>query len=170
MFHPDLYKISLCTKFMNSHSCDRGKYCAFAHSNDELRVTSKYSHHINFDSSADGEANDGSPKHYALLETEVIEKLIKLIKKHGADGIISSELPRRYFDMFGERLELTHESGEKLRIKEILSHQPCISVFMHKGVQPKYVYIDNDNSTLDSPDRIGYTFEYLYIFSFNDFM
>lgn len=177
MFHPDLYKISLCMKFMNAHSCDRGKYCAFAHSSEELRVTSngpmtpppKYSHnHPTFPSELNNEHSshpheDSSPQSPksgsgimldGVIVSNVVEKLVKLIKKHGSDGIISSELPRRYFDLFGERLELMHESGEKLRIKEILSNQSCISVSMHKGVQPKYVYTEgrsNLHTCADSP-------------------
>ena len=37
-------------------------------------------------------------------------------------------------------MELTDEAGEKFRIKDLLLSHPCITVSMHKGVQPKYVY------------------------------
>ena len=40
-------------------------------------------------------------------------RLVDLIKSQGSDGIISSELPKRYSDIYNERLELTDEAGEK---------------------------------------------------------
>ena len=46
----------------------------------------------------------------------------------------------RFFDVYSERLELTDEAGEKFRIKDLLLSHPGITVSMHKGVQPKYVY------------------------------
>lgn len=166
MFHPDLYKISTCTK---GKACDRGKYCAFAHSPDELRTTpvsnsiaASALHSANkgtasspngnrsggsYHNSGSGEQSSNAPYSPDFSDENVnavVEKLVQLIKKHGSDGIISSELPRRYFDMFGERLELTHESGEKLRIKELLASKSYIVVRMHKGVQPKYVYCDDE--------------------------
>lgn len=37
MYHPDLYKISICDNIIRNGTCDHGKHCAFAHSVSELR-------------------------------------------------------------------------------------------------------------------------------------
>jgi hypothetical protein len=74
-----------------------------------------------------------------MLET-IQERLIEIIQSEGSDGIISSELPKRYYDSYDERLDLADEAGEKFRIKDLLCAHPNISVVMYKGVQPKYVY------------------------------
>jgi hypothetical protein len=68
------------------------------------------------------------------------DKLVNLIKNQGQEGIISSELPKRYYDAYAERLDLADEAGEKFRIKDLLLSHANISMTMHKGVQPKYVY------------------------------
>eukprot|EP00603_Paraphysomonas_imperforata_P001668 CAMPEP_0114421146 /NCGR_PEP_ID=MMETSP0103-20121206/4924_1 /TAXON_ID=37642 ORGANISM="Paraphysomonas imperforata, Strain PA2" /NCGR_SAMPLE_ID=MMETSP0103 /ASSEMBLY_ACC=CAM_ASM_000201 /LENGTH=500 /DNA_ID=CAMNT_0001589651 /DNA_START=541 /DNA_END=2043 /DNA_ORIENTATION=- len=70
--------------------------------------------------------------------------LVTLIRSQGVDGIISSELPKRFFDYFGVRLDLQDENGEKFRIKDILHNRTDVMVSMHKGVQPKYVYTGPD--------------------------
>ena len=49
-------------------------------------------------------------------------------------------MPKRFSDVYSERLDLTDEAGEKFRIKDLLLAHPCVSVTMHKGVQPKYVW------------------------------
>ena len=37
MFHPELFKISRCQRGPNGSACERGLYCAFAHSDDDHR-------------------------------------------------------------------------------------------------------------------------------------
>ena len=40
MFHPDLFKISRCIRGPDSTECERGDFCAFAHSEEDLRSPS----------------------------------------------------------------------------------------------------------------------------------
>ena len=146
MFHPELYKITICQQ---GSKCERGKFCAFAHSDEDRRIPQSHS-----------KADAGSLEHIQpgklmsdskLLDT-VQDKLVRLIKAQGTEGIISSELPKRYYEIYSERLELTDEAGEKFRIKDLLLSHAHISVSMHKGVQPKYVYTEEavDSSELDA--------------------
>jgi hypothetical protein len=44
MFHPDLFKISMCVRGPNGSSCERGNLCAFAHSEEDLRQHIPRSH------------------------------------------------------------------------------------------------------------------------------
>lgn len=68
------------------------------------------------------------------------QRLVALITDQGSSGIISSELPKRYKEAYGENLVLQDENKVSFRIKDLLLSQPGISMTMHKGVQPKYVY------------------------------
>jgi len=148
MFHPELYKITICQQ---GSKCERGKFCAFAHSDEDRRIPQSHSK---------GALEAGSLEHIQpgklmsdskLLDT-VQDKLVRLIKAQGTEGIISSELPKRYYEIYSERLELTDEAGEKFRIKDLLLSHAHISVSMHKGVQPKYVYTEEavESSELDA--------------------
>ena len=184
MFHPDLYKITRCIRGPNSTHCERGEYCAFSHSADDLRHTTsktkpsgRYalssttsetdqchsqrqpSTHGGINSSRTTNAPDGmSPAKPLTVDSTALlniqKNLVTLIKSQGVDGIISSELPKRYFDYFGERIELQDEHGEKFRIKDILHDLPDVTMSMHKGVQPKYVYSGSDPCP-DSRSRRG---------------
>jgi hypothetical protein len=154
MFHPDLYKISMCQKEPGSAVCERGIFCAFAHSEDDLRT------HPSVHRAAAARATPPSaasaapsgveslpkPSDSKLMDS-IQDKLINLIKSHGAEGIISSELPKRFYDMYSERLDLTDAEGERFRIKDILLSHPDIKVEMYKGVQPKYVFREDPSST-----------------------
>jgi hypothetical protein len=135
MFHPDLYKISMCQKGSTGQYCDRQHQCAFAHSEEDHRTPSYLT--------ASKPAETISPSK-TLTESRALEnvqeRLIDLIRAEGLDGIISSELPKRYYDKYFEKLDLADEAGEKFRIKDLLCAHPHVSVVMHKGVQPKYVY------------------------------
>lgn len=155
MFHPDLYKISMCQKEPGSAVCERGIFCAFAHSEDDLRThpmhraapsktTTPAAGTASASASADGAAGKSTDgKQIDSMQ----EKLIDLIKSQGPDGIISSELPKRFYDTYGERLDLTDADGERFRIKDILLSHPDIKVEMYKGVQPKYVYREDPSIT-----------------------
>lgn len=161
MFHPDLFKISMCQRGPNGSHCERGNLCAFAHSDEDHRVpashTAAKANAANAVAAAASAAlasaaaaasvtaaNDvisaGKSMTDSRLLDNIQEKLVKLIRSQGTEGIISSELPKRYFDAYAERLELADEAGEKFRIKDLLLSHTNISVTMHKGVQPKYVY------------------------------
>lgn len=148
MFHPELYKISSCQREPET-GCDRGNFCAFAHSEDDLRIPP---------SRGIAKAMDPIVPSKTLTDSKALEtiqdKLVYLIKSQGVDGIISSELPKRYFDSFAERLDLTDEAGERFRIKDILVTHPNVRVEMHKGVQPKYVYRNSDGSPLKVDDSL----------------
>lgn len=150
MFHPELYKITICQQ---GSKCERGKFCAFAHSDEDRRIPQ--SHSKGTLDSATGSLDHIQPGKLmsdSKLLDSVQEKLVRLIKVQGPDGIISSELPKRYYEIYSERLELTDEAGEKFRIKDLLLSHPHISVTMHKGVQPKYVYTEEavESSELDA--------------------
>jgi hypothetical protein len=169
MFHPELYKISLCQQI---GKCERGKFCAFAHSEDEFRVPLSHvtklainnnsnnninsiinnSNIINNNTSINNISinNNNTTQEGEMIHTnkvlndskvlDIQEKLIRIIKVEGSEGIMSSELPKRYFENYNEKLELTDQNGEKFRLKDILLLHPYISCSMYKGVQPKYVY------------------------------
>ncbi len=183
MFHPELYKISLCQQI---GKCERGKFCAFAHSEDEFRVplshvTKLANNNNNNNNSNNNNANYNSSNNNSnniinhvntLQEGEMIytnkvlndskvldiqEKLIRIIKVEGSEGIMSSELPKRYFEKYNEKLELTDESGEKFRLKDILLVHPYITCSMYKGVQPKYVYEKVTSQIVSSPDASNAT-------------
>lgn len=142
MFHPELFKISMCQRGPNGSHCERGNLCAFAHSEEDHRIP--LSHTINKAAQLATIATEplvvGKSMGDSRLLDSVQDKLIRLIKSQGTEGIISSELPKRFSDVYSERLDLTDEAGEKFRIKDLLLAHPCISVTMHKGVQPKYVW------------------------------
>jgi len=181
MFHPELYKISMCQRGPSGNHCERGPLCAFAHSDDDHRLplsqmqnkiaaanaaaiaaaaasaaavaaadaASSASSLSNGsaspkDAGASKDAGDALQVSKAMSDSRLLDsvqdKLIRLIKAQGTEGIISSELPKRFMDAYAERLELQDEMGEKFRIKDLLLAHPGISVTMHKNVQPKYVY------------------------------
>ena len=144
MFHPELFKISMCQRGPNGSLCERGNLCAFAHSDEDHRIP--LSHTLNKAAQIASLATEpliaGKSLGDSRMLDSVQDKLIRLIKSHGTEGIISSELPKRFSDIYSERLDLTDEAGEKFRIKDLLLQHPCISVTMHKGVQPKYVWGD----------------------------
>lgn len=142
MFHPELFKISMCQRGPNGSHCERGNLCAFAHSEEDHRIP--LSHTLNKAAQLAAIASEplipGKSMGDSRMLDSVQDKLIRLIKSQGTEGIISSELPKRFSDVYSERLDLTDEAGEKFRIKDLLLAHPCVSVTMHKGVQPKYVW------------------------------
>jgi hypothetical protein len=142
MFHPELFKISMCQRGPNGSHCERGNLCAFAHSDEDHRIP--LSHTLNKAVQLAAIAAEplvaGKSMGDSRMLDSVQDKLIRLIKSQGTEGIISSELPKRFSDVYAERLDLTDEAGEKFRIKDLLLAHPCVSVTMHKGVQPKYVW------------------------------
>ena len=165
MFHPELFKISMCQRGPNGDHCERGNLCAFAHSEEDHRVplsqTAAKSNNNNNNNNATSSNHGGSgvpaaasmhllsANEYAAINKSlgdsklldsIQDRLVHLIQSQGAEGIISSELPKKYSDVYSERLELADESGEKFRIKDLLLAHPNVGVIMHKGVQPKYVY------------------------------
>jgi hypothetical protein len=115
MFHPELFKISMCQRGPNGSLCERGNLCAFAHSEEDHRVpmshsttkpptsqiggiTSSYppSASLSVQPSVNGETiQPGKLMSDSRLLDGIQDKLIRLIKNQGGEGIISSELPKR---------------------------------------------------------------------------
>ena len=118
MFHPELFKISMCQRGPNGSHCERGNLCAFAHSDEDHRIP--LSHTLSktaggstastatATSSAAGLSagalssagidpiQPGKAMSDSRLLDGIQEKLIRLIKNQGTEGIISSELPKRF--------------------------------------------------------------------------
>ena len=134
MFHPELYKISMCTRGPNGTLCERGDLCAFAHFPEDIRIPLSRSI-----------LNSRSSKPTTDSKEVICDKLVRLIKAHNPEGILSSELPKRYCETFGEKLEPLDDEGHRCRIKDILVHENIV-VVMHKNVQPKYVYIEKSDA------------------------
>ena len=69
------------------------------------------------------------------------QNIINLIQSAGPEGVISSEVPKRYEAAYGCKLELVDSQGERIRLKDVVLTQPGITSTMYnKGVQPRYVY------------------------------
>jgi hypothetical protein len=68
------------------------------------------------------------------------ERLSQLIKNSGPNGLLGSELSKKYLDVFGEKLELIDESGERLKMKEMLQSVPGIVASVTTKSQPKYTF------------------------------
>lgn len=131
MFHPELFKISMCQRGPNGSLCERGNLCAFAHSEEDHRIplshtlakasnssstassgtapgasSSYYSSSVSSSSAVNSHSSahpmggvDSIQPGKAMSDSRLLdgiqEKLIRLIKNQGAEGIISSELPKR---------------------------------------------------------------------------
>ena len=83
-----------------------------------------------------------SGKHPLLTSTQA--RLIDLIRLAGPDGVISSEVPKRYEQNYGEKLDLDALSaaigtGEKIKIKDLVLPQPGVMYSQQKG-QPRYAF------------------------------
>ena len=100
-------------------------------------------------------------QHPGLLATQ--QRLIDLIRLSGDEGIISSEVPKRYEMHYGEKLELEAVSSaggggsaavEKVKIKDLVLTQPGVTVSMHKGVQPRCVCMSCGIYLKDSRKRL----------------
>lgn len=114
MFHPELFKISMCQRGPNGSYCERGNLCAFAHSDEDHRIPLSHTLSKNATAAAGSGHNlaahgssgtavtgntdpiqPGKAMSDSRLLDGIQEKLIRLIKNQGSDGIISSELPKR---------------------------------------------------------------------------
>lgn len=138
MFHPELYKISICTRTQNGQKCDRGVLCAFAHTDADLRVVQSTS------TPKPPVAVELKPPAKPLPESEnltlIVERLSELIKEVGPEGIIGTDLARKYQAQHNEPLELVDEQGEKHKIRDVLALNPNIGVIFTKSSPPKYVF------------------------------
>lgn len=125
MYHPETYKITMCSKALSGAVCERSIFCSFAHSPKDLRLGAAHKRKI--------QSEAQTP----------IEKMIAMIRLAGPDGILGSELPKRYLTMYHEAFELIDAEGKPAKIKEILSAQDNIAIEVYKGSHPKFVYDEN---------------------------
>ncbi|RYH16412.1 hypothetical protein EON65_30160, partial [archaeon] len=133
MYHPDVYKRSMCQHTVSEAFCDRGSYCAFAHVQSDLRGMTHAITSGNVISKAEREAAVG-----------VVERLVLLVKHAGSEGVLGSDLPKRYHSLFGEPIDSTAErlggTGSRVKVKDLLQGQDKVRMELYKGVQPKFVY------------------------------
>lgn len=144
MYHPEVFKLTLCMKEERQEgSCDRGSYCAFAHGVDDLRhIEGQRQGSDNNAHSSRGAQSSHTVedlRHSVKSTDSPLDKLVALIQSAGPDGLLGSELPKRFQTAFGEAIEVVTENG-RLKIKDVLSSHDKVLVVMHKGAQPKYVY------------------------------
>lgn len=147
MFHPDLFKISMCTRTQSGSKCDRGVLCAFAHSEQDLRTPERRDFKprpvpgaVEAKSEVNTTEESETPEESEQVQTEsnsdkVKQRLLQLIKDAGSEGLLSFDLPKKYLEIYGEKLE----TSIKLRLKEIISSFSDISVQAYKN-QQKFIY------------------------------
>ena len=125
MFHPELFKITLCAHI---GVCDRGLYCAFAHSADDHRTPVPISQ------------LQGEAQHLRMAPREEDlnkPRIQQLLMSAGPNGLTSSEVKTKFFEAFG--IKLVEDSASRLKVKEILMSLPGVTTTMIRGSQ-KYVY------------------------------
>eukprot|EP00981_Chlorochromonas_danica_P002916 scaffold598_cov183-Ochromonas_danica.AAC.6 len=125
MYHPDLYKTSMCQRISAGMHCDRGLFCAFAHNQGDLRFPKAF------------------PAPILTVPSTPLERMVELVKSAGSDGILGSDLPKKYLAAYGEPIELLNAEGARVKMKDMLISHNQILVMMHKGAQPRYVFDEN---------------------------
>eukprot|EP01041_Mallomonas_annulata_P000709 gene709-1361_t len=157
MFHPELFKISMCQRGANGSLCERGNFCAFAHSEDDLRAPQ-----INVQtgvppSTSEKTGQDNTQSNHQLKSPEsksldgdsVSDKLSRLIFSCGKGGIALFDIPKKYSDMYSEKLEIINESGsnqlqlQQQRLGEMLLTIPYIRLVLDKVSQVICFYDEN---------------------------
>ncbi len=142
MFHPELFKISMCQRSQDGKKCDRGILCAFAHSDGDLRVSP---------SKLDPSLADKPPAKPVttdiVIPEEIRERVIELIKSAGVEGVHSSDLHKKYQQKFDQTLEFSESKyAAKIKLKEMLENHPSISSVYTRGNQPVYVFSEGSIS------------------------
>jgi hypothetical protein len=151
MFHPELYKISMCQRTLRGDKCDRDALCAFAHNEADLRIIP-----TTIGNKPAG-AGDGwklpptrpiphSPKLNAILE-----KIVILIKECGPEGSFGSDLAKKYEIRYNEKLELEDEQRNSYKFRDVVGSHANVSVVFNRGAPPKYVYDENKATTTAAP-------------------
>lgn len=125
MYHPDLYKTSMCQRISAGLNCDRGLFCAFAHNQGDLRFPKAF------------------PAPLLTVPSTPLERIVELVKSAGNDGILGSDLPKKYLTAYGEPIVLLNAAGTRVKMKDMLISHKQILVMMHKGAQPRYVFDEN---------------------------
>lgn len=138
MFHPELYKISVCQRQSSGLKCDRSFLCAFAHNDADLRIspshlTSKYA------IQEDAKTAPRPITHSAML-MNIQDKLVRLIRESSSEGILALDLPKLYSGRFHESLDVIDEGGKKYKLKDLIGAHPHISLVLNRSGQHKYIY------------------------------
>eukprot|EP01031_Cornospumella_fuschlensis_P028743 gene28743-34697_t len=130
MYHPDVYKRTVCRNTLSGSPCDRGPFCAFAHGQPDMRGTLRLITSGNVISKAERAA-----------AVTVAQRLVLLVKNAGTEGVLGSDLPKRYRSLFGQNLEsAAGAKGSRVKVKELLQTQDCVRMEMFKGAQPMFFY------------------------------
>eukprot|EP01031_Cornospumella_fuschlensis_P027159 gene27159-32806_t len=130
MYHPDVYKRTICQNTLSGSPCDRGPFCGFAHGQPDMRGTPRLITSGNVISKAERAA-----------AVTVAQRLVLLVKNAGTEGVLGSDLPKRYRSLFGHNLEsAAGAKGSRVKVKELLQTQDCVRMEMFKGAQPKFFY------------------------------
>lgn len=138
MFHPELYKISVCQRQLTGNKCDRAMLCAFAHNDADLRISPS---HLTTKYAMQEEAKTTPvPVNQSAMLDHIRSNLVKLIKEHGSEGVIAADLPKYYQGKFHESLDLIDESGKKYKLKDLIGPHNNIHVVLTG--QPKFVFGD----------------------------
>jgi uncharacterized protein YeaO (DUF488 family) len=146
MFHPELFKISMCQRSQDGRKCDRGVICAFAHSEADLRISP---------SKLDPSLAEKPPAKPAtadiVIPDEVKDRVFQLIKDAGSEGVHSSDLLKKYQQKFEQALEISDSNyATNLKLKEMLKSHANVSLVYPRGNQPVYVFVDPTTAKKES--------------------
>jgi hypothetical protein len=144
MFHPELYKISVCQRQLTGNKCDRAMLCAFAHNDADLRISPS---HLTTKYAMQEEAKSTPvPVSHSPMLDHIRNNLVKLVREHGSEGIIAADLPKYYQGKFHESLDIIDESGKKYKLKDLIGPHNNIHVVLTG--QPKFVSGDPSTASL----------------------
>ena len=147
MFHPELYKISMCQRTIRGEKCDRGTLCAFAHSDPDLRVVTANP------SSKPVSAPPTKPIPPSAKLNAILEKIIVIIQEFGPEGASGTEISKKYESTYHEILKLEDESKEKHNFRDVVGGHPKVSVLFNRGAPPRYVYDENKPAASSAPEE-----------------
>lgn len=138
MFHPELYKISVCQRQLTGNKCDRAMLCAFAHNDADLRISPS---HLTTKYAMQEEAKTTPvPVNQSVMLDHIRNNLVKLVKEYGSEGIIAADLPKYYQGKFHESLDIIDETGKKYKLKDLIGPHNNIHVVLTG--QPRFVFGD----------------------------
>ena len=96
------------------------------------------------------------------VSQELVRKLLVLLKPAGPDGLPVYEMPKRFLEFFGERIQdyfpsasSPDEAKVKSRIKELLLADGGAKQIMYRGVQPRYVYDESGDLAAQERRRLN---------------
>lgn len=146
MFHPELFKISMCKRTLDGKKCDRTSICAFAHSDADFRVSPS-----KLDPSLVNTPPTKPVTSDVVIPDTVKENVLTLIQEAGAEGLYSLDLYKKYSQRFNEALEFSEDRySAKLKLKEFLESHDKITLVYSRGNQPVYVIPDPNAAPVES--------------------